>query len=48
MPAKKSKKKVKIRDLPKNRKVTTEQAEKVRGGDGSGGGGSTLTATKTV
>jgi len=41
MPAKKTKKKVKVQDLPKNRKVTKEQAEKVRGGDGGGGGGGT-------
>jgi hypothetical protein len=39
MPAKKTKKKVRIQDLPKNRKVTKEQAEKVRGGEGGGGGG---------
>jgi hypothetical protein len=41
MPAKKTKKKVRIQDLPKNRKVTREQAEKVRGGEGGGGGGGT-------
>jgi hypothetical protein len=42
MPAKKTKKKVRIQDLPKNRKVSRDQAEKVRGGDGGGsqGGGS--------
>ncbi len=49
MPAKKTKKKVKIQDLPKNRKVTKEQAEKVRGGDGGGsGGGTNLSAFKGV
>jgi hypothetical protein len=39
VPAKKTKKKVRIQDLPKNRKVTREQAEKIRGGEGGGGGG---------
>jgi hypothetical protein len=39
MPAKKTKKKVRIQDLPKNRKVTREQAEKIRGGEGGGGSG---------
>ena len=49
MPAKKTKKKVRIQDLPKNRKVTREQAEKVRGGDGGGSGGPTnLSVNKGV
>jgi hypothetical protein len=48
MPAKKTKKKVKIQDLPKNRKVTKEQAEKVRGGDGGSGGGGSLSLNKGV
>jgi hypothetical protein len=49
MPAKKTKKKVRIQDLPKNRKVTRDQAEKVRGGEGGGGGGGgSVSLTKKV